>query len=578
MADLKEIVDCINKGNLKEALKLCDTYENEKNKKFILNFRGAVHLIKGNLDIAEKNFLDAARIDSKFIDPLKNLYLICLKKRDYKDLLTYAQKLLEADRLENEHNYKLAYAFELNNNLKDSIEYYKRYVDKKGKNSKQAFNNIGCIYLKRNKPKIAINFFKDGLNFGEDKTITNNIFKCYVLLRDLENSDFYYDKAIKFDENYLEFKHTKAKYFILKNQITEAIEILKENKDKPRFLITLLVLYFNLGKNEEGIKLLNQSKDKMKKDPIYYNYLGLRLLYEGDFKDGWRFYEHRNSKKVDFFKETKEWSGETIENKNIVVFTEQGLGDAIQFSKYIIPLCKIAKKVTFVTKDSIKPLFKEELENLTIETIESCKNKKFDLKIALGSLIKFFFEEKFSKNENLIISNKALDLKWKKKIPQNKLNIGISWSGSFNGPNEPYRSIPLQKLEKLFSLDVNFYCLQNEIWDRDLDYFKTLNLTNCGEYKLTEIASIIQNLDLVITSDTSLLHLSASLNKQTWGLLSLYPDWRWSEFNKINPYSNLKIFKQKSFKDWSEIEELVVTELQNKIYTFNNSNKSKTNL
>ena len=578
MADLKDIVDCINKGNLKEALTLCDTYENEKNKKFILNFKGAIHLIKENLDIAEKNFLDATGIDSKFIDPLKNLYLICLKKKNYKDLLTYAQKLLEADGLENEHNYKLAYAFELNNNLKDSIEYYKRYVDKKGKNSKQAFNNIGCIYLKRNKPKIAINFFKDGLNFGEDKTIINNTFKCYVLLRDLENSDFYYDKAIKFDQNYLEFKHTKAKYLILKNQITEAIEILKENKDKPRFLITLLVLYFNLGKNEEGKKLLNQSKDKMKKDPIYYNYLGLRLLYEGDFKDGWSFYEHRNSKKIDFFKETKEWSGETIKNKNIVVFTEQGLGDAIQFSKYIIPLCKIAKKVTFVTKDSIKSLFQDKLENLNIETIESCKNEKFDFKVALGSLIKFFFEKKFIKNENLIISNKDLDLKWKNKIPQDKLNIGISWSGSFNGPNEPYRSIPLQELKKLFSLDVNFYCLQSEIWDRDLHYFKSLNLTNCGEYKLTEIASIIQNLDLVISSDTSLLHLSASLNKQTWGILSLYPDWRWSEFNKINPYSNLKIFKQKSFNDWSEIEELIVTELQSKIFTFNNSSKLKTNL
>ena len=578
MADLKDIVDCINKGNLKEALTLCDTYENEKNKKFILNFKGAIHLIKENLDIAEKNFLDAAGIDSKFIDPLKNLYLICLKKRDYKDLLTYAQKLLEADRLENEHNYKLAYAFELNNNLKDSIEYYKRYVDRKGKNSKQAFNNIGCIYLKRNKPKIAINFFKNSLNFGEDKIIINNIFKCYVLLRDLENSDVYYHKAARIDENYLEFKYTKAKYLILKNHIVEAIEILKENKNVPRFLVTLILLNFNLGRNEEGKKLLIQSKEKMEKDPEYYNYLGLRLLYEGNFNDGWRFYEHRNSKKIDFFKETKEWSGEKIENKNIVVFAEQGLGDAIQFSKYIIPLCKIAKKVTFVTKDSIKSLFNNELENLTIETIESCKNKKFDFKIALGSLIKFFFKKKFSKNENLIKSNTDLNFKWKKKIPRDKLNVGISWSGSFNGPNEPYRSIPLQELKKLFTLDVNYYCLQNEIWDRDLDYFKSLNLMNCGEYKLIEIASIIQNLDLVISSDTSLLHLSASLNKETLGILSLYPDWRWSEFNKINPYSNLKIFKQKSFKDWSEIERLIVTELQSKIYTFNNSSKSKTNL
>ncbi len=578
MANLKEIVDLINKGNLKEALTLCVTYENEKNKKFILNFRGVIQLIEGNLDIAEKNFLDAVVIDSKFIDPLKNLYLICLKKSNYKDLLTFAQKLIEADRFENEYNYKLAYAFELNNNLKDSIDYYKRYIDKKGKNSKQALNNIGCIYLKRKKPKIAINFFKQGLNLGKDKIIINNTFKCYVLLRDLENSDLYYDKARKIDENYIEFKHTKAKYLILKNQIAEAIEILRENIDKPRFLVTLIVLYFNLGRNEEGKKLLIQSKAKMEKDPNYYNYLGLRLLYEGNFKDGWRFYEHRNSKKFDFFKETKEWSGEKIENKNIVVFNEQGLGDSIQFSKYLIPLCKIAKKVTFVTKDSIKYLFKDELENLTIETIENCKNNKFDAKIALGSLVKFFFKEKFGKNENLIISNKELDLEWKKKIPHDKLNIGISWSGSFNGPNEPYRSIPLQKLKKLLSLDVNFYCLQNEIWDRDLDFFKSSNLINCGEYKLNEIASIIQNLDLVITSDTSLLHLSASLNKQTWGILSLYPDWRWGEFNKINPYSSLKIFKQKSFNNWSEIEELIVTELQSKISTFNNSRKSKSNL
>ena len=95
---------------------------------------------------------------------------------------------------------------------------------------------------------------------------------------------------------------------------------------------------------------------------------------------------------------------------------------------------------------------------------------------------------------------------------------------------------------------------------------------------MNEIASIIQNLDLVITSDTSLLHLSASLNKQTWGILSLYPDWRWGEFNKINPYSSLKIFKQKSFNNWSEIEELIVTELQSKISIFNNSRKSKSNL
>ncbi len=125
--------------------------------------------------------------------------------------------------------------------------------------------------------------------------------------------------------------------------------------------------------------------------------------------------------------------------------------------------------------------------------------------------------------------------------------------------------MPLKSLKKVFSLDANFYCLQNEIWDRDLEEFKSLNLIDYGKYKLDEIASIIQNLDLVITSDTSLLHLSASLNKETWGMLSLYPDWRWGEFDKLNPYSSLKIFKQERFNDWTNVENEITEELKKKV-------------
>ena len=113
--------------------------------------------------------------------------------------------------------------------------------------------------------------------------------------------------------------------------------------------------------------------------------------------------------------------------------------------------------------------------------------------------------------------------------------------------------------------------MQNEIWDRDLEYFKSLELNNCSQFKLDEIASIIKNLDLVISVDTSLLHLSANLNKETWGIFSLYPDWRWGEFNKINPYLNLKVFRQKNFNDWSDIEDSIVKKLEVKM---NNLNKS----
>ena len=85
---------------------------------------------------------------------------------------------------------------------------------------------------------------------------------------------------------------------------------------------------------------------------------------------------------------------------------------------------------------------------------------------------------------------------------------------------------------------------------------------------MNEIASIIQNLDLIITTDTSILHLSASLGKETWGIISLYPDWRWGEFNKFNPYSNLKIFKQKKFNDWFDVKDSLLNELKIKIKNY----------
>ena len=565
MAELKDIAEQIQQGNLEKALELCESIQNNKNKHIILNFMGVIQLLKKRLDLAETNFLKSAKIDEKFEDPIKNLYTIYLKKNNLKDLLFYAKKLIKSDPLNNQYNYQLAYALELNNELDEAIKYYEIYVNNEDKDKKKGLNNIGCIYLKKNKPKIALDYFLKAVSFGDDKIILNNALNCYIKLRDIINVDKFYLKSKRVDENFVEFIFNKAEYLILKNEINEAIKILEDNKDKPKFLITLLRLYFNIGQNDKGNELLKQSKSQIKVNPELYNYLGLRSLYEGNFDDGWKYYEYRNSKKVDFFKDIPEWSGEKIDKKSIVVFNEQGLGDSLQFSKYLIPLTKIAGKVTFVVQENIKNLFKKDFENLSIEIIKDSKNIKYDFKIALGSLIKFFYKEKINFKGILIQSNNQLDFKWKNQISNSKLNIGLAWSGSFNGPNEPYRSIPLEVFKRVFKLDANFYCLQNEIWDRDQKYFKSLKLNDCSKYKLDEVASIIKNLDLVITVDTSLLHLSACLNKETWGILSLYPDWRWGEFNKINPYSDLKILKQKNFNDWNDIESLIFKEISLKI-------------
>tara|TARA_B100000963_G_scaffold179223_1_gene155773 strand:- start:282 stop:1982 length:1701 start_codon:yes stop_codon:yes gene_type:complete len=565
MNELELIAENIKNKNLDKALELCKSNENSNNKTIIYNFIGVIHFMKKNLTEAEKFFLSAVEIDDKFQDPIRNLCVIYTNTKKFEKLLSLSIKLYDLDKSNLQNIFQIGSAYELNKNYDDAIKYYEKYINTNKSDKKRGFNNIGNIYLRKGKPKISIKYFSKALELDKNnKILVNNILLCYLYLRDENKAEEYFKIAENIDSNYIEFLHNKAEYLIFKNQIDEAEKILDKHKNITKFLITLIRLYFNSGQNNKGNELLSKSRDLLKNNSDFYNFLGIRYLYEGNFDEGFKYYEFRKSKLTNFFKEINEWDGSNIKDKSIVVYNEQGLGDSIQFSKYLIPLSKISKKITFVVQESIKNLF-QDLNNINIETYEGCKNQTFDFKISLGSLIKFFYEEKIIFEENLIKFNHKKKIELESKIDFSKRNIGLVWSGSFLGPNEPYRSIPLNCFEKILSLNANFYSLQNEIWDRDLNYFKSSNLIDCGDYKLDELSYLISKLDLVISCDTSILHLASSLNIETWGILCMYPDWRWGEFNKFNPYNKLKLFNQKRFCNWDFINDEVYDLLEKKL-------------
>ena len=566
MSNIKNIIQSINEKDFDKALKLCKLYENKKNSDVIFNLKGVVYLLKNDLEMAENSFLHSIKINKSFLDPLKNLYTVYHKRKKINEMLSVAHELVDIDKKNPSFYYKLAYALEINKKYDEAIKYYESCNNLNGKEKKYALNNIGNIYLKKNKPKISIKYFLDAFNLDQnDKIIINNLLSNYLELRDEKNSDFYYKKAEIIDPNFSEFLFNKANYLFFKNQIEKAIEILKSNKNQIRFLTKLIKIYFSIGRIEDAKTLLKENENVINKNENFYNFLGMRYLYEGNFELGWKYYEYRPSKIKNFFPDIKEWKGEDLKSEVIAVYNEQGLGDTIQFSRFIFPLLKISKKVILVVPKKIQNLFKTDFKNLDIENNETIKNRKFDYKISLGSLLKYFYKNPIGNNESLIKLEKNSLEKWKKEINKTKFNVGIAWSGSFNGPNEPFRSIPLKSLEKIFSLNINFYNLQSEIWERDLDFFKSSDIIDFSKYDLKEISSIIPNLDLVISSDTSLLHLSASLNQETWGILNLYPDWRWGEFYKINPYNTVKLFHQKEFNNWKNVEHEIFENLNKKL-------------
>ena len=565
MNKLKEIIENINLKNFDKALDQCNDYEKDSNNNshLISNFRGVIHFLKKDLNLAEINFLKSHKLNSKFEDPIKNLFLIYLNKKSLNKALEFSKKLYAINNKNDLYIYQLAYINELIGDNISALNFYNKCIELEGENKLKALNNIGSLYLKNNKPKISLEYFIKAFHINSsDKIIVNNLLLNYINLRNKKKSEELFLLAEKIDSEYIEFILNKVEYLIFKDDYVDAIKILINHKDKNKFLIILIGLYFKMGMENEAKLLLNDSRDKLKNDRNFYNYLGIRYLYEGDFENGWKYYEYRGSKLTNNLKNIKEWNGEQIDNKNIIVFNEQGIGDTIQFSKYLLSLAKISNEVSFVVPESIQNLFNHNLDKIKIETNDTVINKSYDYKIALGSLIKFFYKDKYKFNDNLLSKDQININKWNKKLETKKPKVGIVWSGSFLGPNEPFRSIPLKSLDKILSMNINFYSLQNEIWERDQAYFEKSNLYKFGKYNLIEIASVIENLDLVISVDTSLLHLSCSLNKETWGIFNIYPDWRWGEFNKINPYQSLKMIKQKKFNKWDEVTDEIFRKLQ----------------
>ena len=116
----------------------------------------------------------------------------------------------------------------------------------------------------------------------------------------------------------------------------------------------------------------------------------------------------------------------------------------------------------------------------------------------------------------------------------------------------------------MLKLDLNFYSFQNEIWERDKNFFQNSNIEDYSKKSFSDILAIIQNLDLVISTDTFFLHLSCIVNKETWGLIPFNADWRWYDYYKYNPYKSLKIYKQSENRNWDGVIDLIYSDIKNK--------------
>ena len=304
-----------------------------------------------------------------------------------------------------------------------------------------------------------------------------------------------------------------------------------------------------------------------------YN-LSFNLLLNMDFNEGWLLYESR-FKTRKFLENQPQmvasyWQGsEDLNNKTILMVPEQGLGDQIQFCRYALILKDLGANVIMPVAPSLIDLLRSMDDSIfvtsSMQPLSNLPNHDFYIPLmSLPRVLKTDIYQIPSFNRYLSV-DASMDEKWAQRFENStKLQIGIAWSGSALHMNDHNRSMTLSQLQDLFDLDVDFHVLQTDIRPIDEALLTQVPLKDWRNEltNLHETAGLLEQLDLLITVDTSIAHLAAALGKPTWIMLPFAPDFRWLLERSDSPwYPTVHLFRQHKPRDWDSVVNHIVNTL-----------------
>ncbi|HET7085723.1 MAG TPA: tetratricopeptide repeat protein [Rhizomicrobium sp.] len=295
--------------------------------------------------------------------------------------------------------------------------------------------------------------------------------------------------------------------------------------------------------------------------PAYRN-KGFCALLRGDFAQGLPLYEWRKRLNPPIESRTylqPLWTGrEDIKGKTMFVYIEQGLGDAIQFYRFVGPLLERGARVILSAQDGLLRLLEnaspriELVDSRTVPAEFDCHVPLMSLPLALGLTPDLIpAPVPYLKPE----ADRAA--RWKDRIGEKGFKIGISWQGARGGVTS--RAMPLRCFEGLSRLEgVRLISLQKGFGTEqlaDAPWVERLDEEfDSGPHALLDSAAVMQSLDLVITLDSALAHLAGALGRPVWLALKQVPDWRWFLGRSDSPwYPSMRLFRQQTEGDWARV-------------------------
>jgi hypothetical protein len=385
-----------------------------------------------------------------------------------------------------------------------------------------------------------------------------------------------YDKALTLNRDFAEAWLGRGHVFRNAGRHEEALaayeRVLALKPDLPEAWFSRGNVFFDLNRDDEALQDFEKAISLRPANAEALLNKSLVKLSLGDFEEGWALYEWRWKSKffsspVRHFSQ-KPWLGDAdIAGKTVLVHSEQGFGDTIQFYRYLAKLEKLGCKVILETPAPLVPLFTAQKSNFEIITW-GATHPQFDLHCPLMSLphaFKTTLQTIPASIPYLFSSSDKLD-HWRTKLDKKgKPRVGLAWSANSRN-TDTRRNIPLELLLPKMSTGIEWHSLQKDVPEDDrsglksipaiVDYTASLN-------DFSDTAALIAELDLVISVDTVVAHLAGALGKSVWILLPFHPDFRWLRGRTDSPwYPTARLFRQTHNGDWGGVIDQVSRELQ----------------
>lgn len=320
----------------------------------------------------------------------------------------------------------------------------------------------------------------------------------------------------------------------------------------------------NIGDLDRSLKCFNRAVNLNPELAVArWNRSFVHLLKE-DFHAGWSDFEWRfripqHKTIYPFHLEGERWLGQAAPEATILVHDEQGLGDTLQFVRYLPLLKARCGKVLLETRAELLDLLQRNriADQIIVRSADGRPKAAYDFYIPLMSLPGLFqaSAQTIPKDVPYVVADRKKAEQWRDKLAAPGLKVGLVWSGRPQHGNDRNRSCRLADLMPLLQIPgIHFVGLQKGVGAEQAEALPPgIDFINIGDdlKDFGDTAAVLANLDLLISVDTAVIHLAGAMGRPAWVMIPFIADWRWGMYRQdCLWYPTVQLFRQERPKDW----------------------------